>query len=323
MSSHALAWPPWRRRVDPPSPPQGGQRIAQLAAILTATALAWLIVVAIEMTSLGSLATPGVETAIAPATGVSELADVGGQGPACHPSTDHPDSWARMPDLRDGTVHQVHQADPEIPPQHIWWDPIDGAEQIVVRADAGTAVRPYTVSGTAAEPILWFTMGDWGDRPTDDDVALYRLNLLSGEQSQVVPSIGGFEIQPLLITISEAGLLVSNADSTGSWLERFDHDGTPIAWSANPHPVSDYTQKTIYGLLSVDGTYMASIEAEDGAPWRIIVRYGASGEIISSNPLGREIRRVVSADGSDKGFVFLVETADAEHECVSIPYPAG
>jgi hypothetical protein len=282
----------------------------------------WSVLMLLEMASLGSLAQPAAGATVAPPHASSDLIYGDGAGPACALTSEHLESWVRIPDLRGGTVYQEKQADPEMPSQHIWWDPADGAERIVVRADTGTAVRPYAVSGSADNPILWFTVGVRGATPTEYEVGLHRLELLSGEGRLVVAGIGGFEIQPLLMTFSEAGLLVSNSDSTGSWFELYDLEGSPVAWPANPHPLSDYTMKTVYGSLSEDGTYLASIEAEDGATWRIVVRDTASGEEVSSRLLPHQIWRVLHADTSAAGFSFLVETAEGKTACISVPQPA-
>jgi len=322
MSSRTVPGSLLPRKLRSSQHSRGHQTIVRMAIPIVA-ALLWSIAMLIEMGSLDALARPATDIAAVPTRAVGDLGYDLNADSGCILTPEHAESWIRIPDRRGGTVYQEKQADPETPAEPIWWDPATGPSRILVSAGDGTVVQPYTVSGTPDNTSLWMTRATRADSPTDYTVDLYRVDLDSGEETLVVADIGGFETQPLLVSVSAGGVLVSNSDSTGSWFELYDRDGSPVAWPANPHPVSDYTMKTVFGSLDEDGRHVASIEAEDGDPWRVVVRDRISGRELSSRLLPLQIWRVLHADTSSAGFSFLVETADGEVVCISVPRPTG
>ncbi len=242
----------------------------------------------------------------------------------CLPERAPPGAWMQLPDGHGGAIYQLAQPDPATSPEHIWWDRADGPGGVLVEADTDSAVRPYASAADGDEAALWFTTRERGVGATDDVVSLYRLDLRSGRRDLIVHGIGGFEVEPLAVSVSPGGLLVSNADSTGSWFELYDSFGDPIDWPANPHPVDDYTHKTVYGALSPDGGTIASIEAVADEPWSLVIRARDTAEVLSTDPdVLPELRRVMWVATAASGFEFAAETEVGAFVCVNVPWDFG
>lgn len=241
----------------------------------------------------------------------------------CLPEQAPRGAWVQLPDGHGGAIYQLAQPDPATDPEHIWWERADGPGGVLVEADTDSAVRPYASVG-GDEAALWFTTRERGVGPTDDIVSLYRLDFRSGRRDLIVHGIGGFEVEPLAVSVSSGGLLVSNADSTGSWFELYDSFGDPIDWPANPHPVDDYTHKTVYGALSPDGGTIASIEAVADEPWSLVIRARDTAEVLSTEPVVLpELRRVMWVATSASGFEFAAEADGGALVCVYVPWDFG